>query len=212
MHSRAPLGIVSLLVAALLGPLAACSGDSSDEDPSPSPSSTADASASSTPSAPSEPTTPTETEPTEPGVTPAAGPEIGASYLDDPVLRVRLPDDLEWRVQPGGDNASANTADGAFVDIGVRAVAVVPGDDIDDYADRTVARDSPLFPALERAEDREVAGVQGYVAEGTGDGKFSYVFGAVNGDAQVDVTFSFPRDDAQARAWIESVLASAEWL
>jgi hypothetical protein len=201
MRSRTPWGVALLLLGLALGQLTGCSTDSDDEPGSPSPTSTK--------------SSPTETEPTEPPsptVTPATGPEITAAYRDKPVLRVRLPEEADWRLQPGGDNASTNNAAGDFVDVAVAAILTVPGKDLDFYADLTVdGGKNIVYPHLKRVQDREVGGVPGYVAEGTGD-KFSYVFGAVHQDAHVTISFRFRGDDAEAREWIESVLASAEWL
>jgi hypothetical protein len=202
LRSRAPIGVAVLLPGLLVAVLAGCSSDSDDPGPS-RPTST---SAAPTTSAP------TQTEPPSPTVTPATGPEIVARNLDDePVLRLHLPEDITWRIQPGGDSASGENADDDVVDIGTRVLPTRPGDELDEYADLTVDAGSARFPNLERVADREVAGVTGYVAKGEGE-KFSYIFGGIHGDSQVDVTFRFPKDDAQAREWIESSLASVEWL
>jgi hypothetical protein len=202
MRSRGPVGVAVLLLGLLVTMLTGCSSDSDDDPGSSDPSST---SAAPTTSAP------TQTEPPSPTVTPATGPEIVARNLDEPVLRLHLPDGATWRLQPGGDNASATNAAGDSVDIGTGVLPVSPGDDLERFADLRINGDSPLYPDLKRLEDREVAGVTGYVAEGKGD-QFSYIFGGISGDSQVEVTFRFPKDDAQAREWIEATLASVEWL
>ncbi|MET0822474.1 MAG: hypothetical protein ABWY58_16035 [Aeromicrobium sp.] len=144
--------------------------------------------------------------------TPATGPMITAKDLDKTLLTMRLPGDVTWRPQPGGDNASTNDSDGAFIDIAVSAIPTVTGKTLDYYAQASIHDGKDIvYPNLARVPDREVAGITGYVAEGTAD-KFSYIFGAVYQDSWVQIAFQFPEDDAEAREWIESALASVEWL
>ncbi|MFB9311546.1 hypothetical protein [Nocardioides plantarum] len=210
MRSRAPIGVALLLLGLLMGLLEGCSSDSPDDEPTRSadPSSTVPSPTTSAPTS----SAPTETEPASPTPTPATGPTITAKDLGKTLLRMRLPGDVTWRPQPGGDNASTNNSDGAFVDIAVSALGTVPGKTLGYYAQLTINGGKDIvYPNLERVQGREVAGVTGYVAEGTAD-KFSYVFGAIYQDSLVQIAFQFPQDDAEAREWIESALASVEWL
>jgi len=213
MRSRAPIGVATLSLGLLLGLLTGCSTDSSDEEPtgSANPSSAVPSAPPPTTSTPAT-SAPTRSEPASPTPTPATGPTITAKDLGTSLLRMKLPGDVTWRPQPGGDGASADASDGGFVDISVSALGTVPGKTLGYYAQLTVdGGKNVVYPNLERVAGREVAGVTGYVAEGTAD-KFSYVFGAVYEDSLVQVAFRFPQDDAEAREWIESALASVEWL
>lgn len=216
MRSRTPIGaasfVLGLVLALALGLLTACSSDPSDDEPAaPEPST------SITPSTSAPTETELETESSSPTVTPATGPEITLLHLDVPVLKLRLPEGADWRIQPGDDGASTNNAAGDFVDISGFGLDTVSGKSLGFYANLVIdGGKDPLYPGLERVEGRTVDGVTGYVAEGSaklnGVPKFSYVFGAVYGDSHVQVDFQFARDDAEAREWIESTLASAEWL
>jgi hypothetical protein len=196
MRSRAPIG-VALFALGLL--LAGCSSDSPDDEPT----------RSANPSS----TVPSTTSPATPAAAkPATGPTIIAKDLGKTLLSMHLPGDVTWRPQPGGDNASTITSDGHSIDIAVSGLGTVPGKTLDYYAQITIHDgEDVVYPNLARVADREVAGVTGYVAEGSAE-KFSYVFGAVHQGSWVQIAFRFPQDDAEAREWIDSALASAEWL
>ena len=67
-------------------------------------------------------------------------------------------------------------------------------------------------PPLSRSDNREVDGVEGYVVEGKNRSGFTYIYGTVVGDSLAYVQFDFANDSPKAKAWVESVLASVEWL
>lgn len=202
MLSRVPFGAVVLLLALVTG----CTSDP------PKVEGGASGSGSSPTSPASASSEPTETDPPDPGVTPATGPELLLKDLGRPVLRLRLPEEIEWRIQPGGDRASGNYPDGTFADITARSTGIVTGKPFGFYAASTAESLEIAGPDLKRLEDRTVQGVRGFVLEGKDQRGLVYVFGALSAGAQVDVIFELPRDGARARTWIEAVLASAEWL
>lgn len=207
MRSRVLAGSVLLLLA-----LGGCSDPGSDDpaEPSGSASSPESSSGGTTAPSPSPSESPTASE--SPAVTPASGPEVVATDLGEPVLRFRAPAEGDWEVQPGGALASTIQDDGRLASVGGRSVSVVAGEGLDYYVELTREAVEPTGLELERQDDREVAGVEGYVLEGTDSSGFNYYFGAIYDDVQVDVFFRLPRDDAAGRALIESVLASAEWV
>lgn len=72
------------------------------------------------------------------------------------------------------------------------------------------------YPEVERLDNRDVNGVEGWVLEHHGKNSFGrseffYQFGAVHGTWWTTFKFSFPKDDARTRKVIDSVLASVEW-
>lgn len=200
MNSRALVGAALVLVAVLTG----CSSDSDDGPSGSGRSSSTGSTASPDPNSPTTPATPE--------VEPATGPPIVLEDLGTPVLRLRLPDDLEWTLRGGGDSASAVYPDGTFADVETLSAGVVDGKPFGYYADPTAETLEISGPRLRRLDDRTVQGVEGFVLEGKDDEGLTYVFGTVHAGASAVVIFTIPGGEDQARDRIESVLASAEWL
>ena len=82
---------------------------------------------------------------------------------------------------------------------------------MDNYATGSQGAALPSDPPRKRVDNRTVAGVEGFVLESRTRRGLFYQYGAIYKKAFVSVTFEFPRDNAQADAWVESVLASVEW-
>lgn len=203
MQSR----VTGQVLAAAVLTLVLVGGCSSDPAPDgEDPSASAPTASTTTPT-----TTPTTspTEPASPTTTAPAGPVIEVEDLGTPVLGVQLPGDLEWRLSPDGEGASAKLADGGFVDFDASTVGALPGKSLGFYA-RIIGESAGSDAELERLDDRSVAGVDCFVLEGSDDSELFSLVGGVFGETLVSFTFTFPRDDAQARELIESVLASVD--
>lgn len=66
-------------------------------------------------------------------------------------------------------------------------------------------------PEVARVEDRDLSGVEVAVLSGVDGTGYYYGIVAIHHGLVMTVDFVFPRKDAQADAWIESILASLEW-
>ncbi len=199
MHSRAAVGVAVLLLG-----LSACTSDSTVDEPGGPTTSATSATSSPGSTAPAGPTT-------GPTTAAAAGPELVVKDLGPPLLRLRLPDELDWRIRSGGDAGSADYPGGGSIDVDAVTIVAYPENDLDYYAGITGDLSRSLGSKVERLDDRTVAGVEGFVLEARGD-TFSYTFGAIYGGSLVNLSITTPQDDARTREWIEAVLASAEWV
>jgi hypothetical protein len=199
MHSRAAVGVAVLLLG-----LSACTSDSTADDPG---GATTSATSAPSPAGSTGPSSPT----TSPTTAPATGPELVVKDLGPPLVRLRLPDGLDWRVRSGGDAASADYPGGGRIDVSAVTITAYPENDLDYYARITGDLSRSLGAVVERLDDRTVAGVEGFVLEARGD-TFGYTFGAIYGGSLVNLSIDTPRDDARTREWVEAVLASAEWV
>lgn len=156
--------------------------------------------------APSPEATPTQT---EPEVTPATGPELTFRRLDEVVLTARLPDGA-WRLT--SDEISRLTTGSGETYLIDGFVTTVSGEaDMGAYvkAQKETYAARGQFP--ERGEDRVVDGVEGVTLEESGKDGLFFQYAAQQGKAVVTLRFDFSKDTSRTRAWIESVLASAEW-
>lgn len=191
----------SLLCAlAVLALSAGCTSDDPIDEPDPS-----------IPSSDSEESTPTS--PTDPATEGADGADQTASPADGPPveagpLTYRLVDDVEWSLSRQGQSAYFSDVEGAwYVSSGEGSSS---GADLDQLADVAI-ESTGLTPPPERLDDRVVAGVPCYVFERTGKDGLYYEVGAVVGPERAYLRFEFPVDSPETRAWVEQVLASAEW-
>lgn len=153
----------------------------------------------------------TSTAPTTDGTTgasdpvaPAAGRRIRAEGFG-----YRLPEG-RWELVSGGRTAGHFDEQGRSWQIGW-GYSLAFDTDLDTVAANALDVLSETDDGLARGEDRTVAGVEGYVIEGSGPDGLVYEFGTVRGEGVPQLWFRFPEDSAQAREWIESVLASVEW-
>lgn len=213
MLSRTALGGIALVLALATG----CSDDPGDADASPTDPGSSTTGSTGSDSAPSDPPSsapgtsePTETTPTTPAA--ATGQPISVDDLEgNPVVRLRMPEAVRWDITSGGAAAASYDLDprGGLTRVQAQALFTTPGNTLDDYA-----RDWAQVQAvpLERADDRTVNGVTGFVLQGQDERDVEYVFGGTYDDAFFTITFSFDREGDFADDAIESVLASAEWL
>ncbi len=193
-----------VLVALVLGLAGGCA---SDEAGSPGGESAPSASGPADPGATSEVA---PSEPATPEVAPATGPSITIRRIDEPVFTASLPDD-KWRLS-SEDFAVFSTRLGERYTISGFANTVIGQANMRSYLrfQRETYAPSDQFP--ERGEDRVVGGVEGVtLLESTKD-RFFFQFAAQKGEALLTFKFEFPKDTPRARAWVESVLASARWL
>ena len=150
---------------------------------------------------------PTQTEPT---VAPATGPKLTFRRLDEPVLTARLPDD-SWRLTSDQlSRLSPRSGETYLID---GFVVTESGEaDLQGYVrgQKEIYAAAGRFP--ERGEDRVVDGVEGLILEESGKRGLLYQYAAQQGKALLTLRFEFSKDSAKSRAWIESVLAGAEWL
>lgn len=188
----------------LVGALAGCSSDDPEggtADPS-SPSATDDPSASE----------PSSSEETSTGPEDATGPRV-----ETQTVVYHLPEDIDWDLDGGGTFASWSPEGSAALwsvfqfEHNEREVK-----DLEEVARTAFASARREEPATERVENRVVNGVEGWVLEYHGKSswgrpEFHYEFGAVTGTYYTTFNFNFPKDNAQTRAVIDSLLASIEW-
>lgn len=153
---------------------------------------------------------PLPSEPAAPTVTPATGPEVVIPDLDVDVLRFRLPEG-DWRLTSGGRSGSIDTGDGTTSIGGFTSTAGLKSE-LGHYAKIGLQSYRGQSPEPERIENRTIDGIEGYVLEGSGKDGLIYEYGTIYEESFLVLTFDFPQDTPTARAWIESVLAGAEWL
>lgn len=169
----------------------------------------------SSPAASSEPATddPSATE----EVTPTGPDAATGRRVETQAIVYHLPDGIDWDLDGGGTFASWSPESSA--DIWV--VHQFEHQDntpptLDELARTSLRNARSDYPTIERTDDREVNGVEGFVLEyddrnDWGRREFRYEFTAIHGSWWVAFNFSFPRDDAETREVIDSVLASVEW-
>lgn len=140
------------------------------------------------------------------------GPVLTLSEPGRDVFRFTLPE-ADWEVTSDGQTGILFLP-GGTIDIGGSAtLADAPVGD--GYYYRNAERALPVAERpVRRVAERTVAGVEGAVFEGAGAGgrNLYYSFVARHEEALLIMRFEFPRDNEKARAWIEAVLASGEWL
>lgn len=144
------------------------------------------------------------------GVEPAAGPRVVITNLDTEVFAYNLPEG-DWDIGSEGESAILDTPDGAWF---VNGISVLSAGDValDFYANGTLEFYEQDERKPKRLADRVVGGVKGYVVQGTEAGRLLYVYGGAVGDSSLKLTIEAPRDTPEARGWVESILASAQWL
>lgn len=203
MRSRAwATGVASLAVATSL--LAGCGSDDPDDG-------TAD------PSSPASSASATD-DPTATDETSSAGPDVAnGRRVETQAVAYHLPADFDWDVKGGGTWASWSPERSA----GLWTVLQFEHNEreakeLDEIARTSLGSARRDYPATERVENRVVNGVEGWVLEyhgktSFGSPEFRYEFGAVTGSYWTTFNFSFPKDNAQTRAVIDSLLASIEW-
>ncbi|NYJ02650.1 hypothetical protein HNR19_003348 [Nocardioides thalensis] len=188
----------------LVGALGGCSSDDPEggtADPS-SPSATDDPSASE----------PSSTEETSTGPEAATGPRV-----ETQTVVYHLPEDIDWDLDGGGTFASWSPESSAAL----WSVHQFEHQDsspptLDELARISLRNERGDYPSIERTANREVGGIEGIVLEyddrnDWGRREFHYEFETVHAGWWVSLGFSFPRDNAQTRQVIDSVLASVEW-
>lgn len=195
-----------LLLLAVTG----CSSDAGAEPGAGASSGTSDSvSASADPSATASSSAPTSP-PSPPAVEPATGRLLTITGPDGPALRFRLPEG-DWMLSSGGEAGNLYDPDAGYLRIDS---AANPSFDVtlDDAADQAVGNEAGEQPRVRRTANRTIAGVEGYVAEGRGPAGLFYEFGATYGDSVVRIDFRFDTSSATTRGYVESVLATVEWL
>lgn len=203
MRSRAwATGVASLAVAASL--LAGCGSDDPEEG-------TAD------PSSPGSSGSTTD-DPTATEETTSTGPDAASGRrVETQAVVFHLPADIDWDVKGGGTWASWSPENSAALwtvlqfEHNEREVK-----ELDEIARTALSSARREEPATERVDNRVVNGVEGWVLEyhgknSFGTPEFHYEFGAVTGTYWTTFNFDFPKDNAQTRAVIDSLLASIEW-
>ncbi len=199
-HVRSRVRGSLLCALAALALSAGCTSDGPIDEPDPSISPSV-----SEESSPTDPATGgTEgTDGTDQTAAPADGPTVEAGPLT-----YRLVDDVEWSLSRQGQSAYFSDVEGAwYVSSGEGSSS---GADLDQLAEVAIGS-TGLTPPPERLDDRVVAGVPCYVFERTGKDGLYYEIGAVVGPERAYLRFEFPVDSPETRAWVEQVLASAEW-
>ena len=174
--------------------LAFLAGCSSAGEPAPEP--TPDASTDT--SLPSEPTSPASA-----SVPPAQGTRVDAE-----VVAYHLPD-ADWTLGRAG--LTATFTDERYQDWVISAGPATAIARLDRLAAIRLDWLSIAHDGVQRAENRTVNGVEGYVLTSGGRDGLLYEYGAIHGGSRVYLTFDFPEDSPMAEEWIESVLASIEW-
>lgn len=150
-------------------------------------------------------------EPTAPEA--ATGPRV-----ETQVVVYHLPADGDWELSEGGTHATW-WRDGAAAPW---TVAQFEHDertppDLEEIADSVLRSERGLYgKGVRRVADRTVGGTTAFALEyrgrnSAGSPEYVYEVGAVNGSWWSTLTFKFPRRTPQARAVIDSVLASVEW-
>jgi hypothetical protein len=181
--------------------VAVLAGCSTTEGTDAGPSSPATSSSDAAPETPSEPATP--------DVTPAAGELMLIDGTEGDVFTVRAPEG--WEVSATGASASTTTARGLSSYLLPGARPAFTGD-LERQATISLRNQRSEVPGLVRMDNRTVDGVEGFVLEGGAGRELSYRFGAVHEGQVAEVLLELPRDTPEARATIESVLASIQWL
>ena len=199
------VGSRSAGVVLVLGLLAGCSSDPAPDEgggsPGPSPTQTSSDSTSSAATPSPAPT---------PSVEPATGKKLTIPGLENDVLTFRLPEG-DWYLSRAGRAGNLSTGlkswriDGGTIPVGDSIT-------LDEGAQAAIENRSFGGPKLSRSDNRVVDGVEGYVVEGKDRSGFTYIYGTVVGDSLAYVQFDFANDSPKAKAWVESVLASVEWL
>ncbi|WP_141012568.1 hypothetical protein [Nocardioides sambongensis] len=181
--------------------LAGCGGGSSTP--------AADLPADATSSAGGEGTVATA-DPETPAVPPATGRRVIADGVSEPGLTYRLPEG-RW---VGGGTELATRYD-RFGQTAISHGALAYGDvSLTRLANLALGLyDWPRSAEIERTADRTVAGSDWYVIEAKDRERgFEYRLGTVrDADNSHELVFSFPKETAEARQMIESVLATVAW-
>lgn len=175
------------------------------------PTSTSSLPAPASPASPEPPATASPT-PSEPEAE-MTGPVLTLSEPEREVFRFTLPK-ADWDVTSDGQSGILSLPSGAAVYVsGSATLADAPVGDGYYYrnAERALPDDQRQ---VRRVADRTVAGVEGAVFESAGPRRSGlyYFYVARHQEALLSMRFEFPRDTTKARAWIEAVLASGEWL
>lgn len=200
----------ALAVVVLLGGCGSGPGSEQDDPGSDSPTS-----ASSTPPETPDEATDEATEPPteEPSVAPATGPELVISHFEDETFRIRLPEGPRWDVSSSGEVASFVDGAGSWTVSGGAVTSAGPSKGLDFYARNAIRMLRSLDGSAERQADLTIDGVEGYVVEGRNVvDSFVWEYGGVVGDSFLYLKLEVPRDTPKVRAWLESMIASAEWL
>jgi hypothetical protein len=194
-----------LLTAALT---TGCAADGTSGEPPVEGASTS--SSGSSGSSGADPTDPESATPSEPEVVPASGERLTIATVERDVFGFRLPEG-DWSIGASGRTALRDSPEGA-TSIGAAAATGADGVSLDFLA-RADKRDFAAITGTKvvRQDNRSVDGIDGYVLEASTSDGLSYKYGSVLGDTSLTVTFEFPEDTPEARAEIESVLASAAW-
>lgn len=200
---RARVCIATALLLALTG----CSGN---DDPGAGPSDDPETSSvASEPSGSEASDGSTTTE--DPGVEPADGPLVKGQFLT-----YRLPGGMKWDRSPGFAFAFDPKTGGQWSISLAETPENIPHT-VDDIARNALDVSRDTYSDLRRLDDRTVDGQQGWVLESHGKKGgslpvFFYQFGAVpDGKSYAYLSFEFPKETAETRAAIESVLASVRW-
>jgi hypothetical protein len=189
----------------VLGLLAGCSSDPAPDEgggsPGPSPTQTSSDSTSSAGTPSPEPT---------PSVEPATGKKLTIPGIEGDVFTFRLPEG-DWLIGRAG-RAGNLTTGLKYWTIDGGATPAFGSTTLDVGAQGAIENRSLGGPKLSRSDNRVVDGVEGYVVEGKDRSGFTYIYGTVVGDSLAYVQFDFADDSPKAKSWVESVLASVEWL
>lgn len=188
--------LASIVIALVVG---CSSGEDTPAEPGRTDASSDSATAGASPTESSEPSTPE--------VVAAVGKKLTLQSSGD-VLSFRAPT-RKW--DASGSSASLSTLDGAWY-VGGFSGPTFPHVSLDDSADIALDLNRGRFAKLRRVEDRTVSGIDGYVIEGGAGKELYYQFGALYGEVFATIEFELTEDTPEARATIESVLASVEWL
>lgn len=198
-----------LLATLVLVLSAGCASDNVDGDPPASPGGSATSSPATPGASTSEPPA-TPSEPPVPDVVPADGPKLTFSNLDQKVLTLKLPNDM-WQAT-GDESSILSTRSGKTYFIDGFANTLVEDADMGAYLRSQKEIYTARGQSPKRGEDRTVDGIEGVTLQESGKDGLFFQYGAQNGTALLTLRFEFPTDTPKDRAWVESVLASAEWL
>lgn len=174
--------------------LAGCSDDGQGAGPDDTPSSGATASSGSSATA---------------SETPSVEPATGKAMSSDRVA-MHLPAEVDWTITRKGRSGHHLSEDGT-----IYSVFIGSGgegfDSLEEVSRTALSVIRETRPSAQLGDDRTVAGVEGITVSAEDDRGYYYQFGTTRDGFEVSITFQFPVKDAAGEAWIESVLASAEW-
>lgn len=156
--------------------------------------------------------------PSATGAAPADGQEVATA-----ALTMRLPAGVTWEVPPPVERGGASLTQAAHIDGSDEWIVAVLEDDAalprEELATGVLQGAKAQYRRAKQRPERTIDGEPAFVVEArrpidaTGDraDDFYYEVGVTLADRWVTVGFRTPKDDPEARAWIEATLDSISW-